>query len=69
MSFHQRLNPDESTPTAQDRPEDKHYTAIDGHTYDNSPRYSRFTGEWYFSSAFARHADDCRCFTDPDFHG
>lgn len=53
----------------QQRPADKHYTAIDGHTYDNSPRYSRFTGEWWFSSAFAAHSSGCPCFTDPEFHG
>lgn len=58
-----------TSPAQQARPADKHYTAIDGHTYDNSPRYARFTGEWYFSSAFAVHSSMCPCFTDPDFHG
>ena len=49
------------------RPADKHYTAIDGHEYTNSPRYSQYTGEWWFSSAYAVHTDTCGCRTDPGF--
>lgn len=70
MHSNQQLKPETGTrPVENHRPADKHYTAIDGHTYDNAPRWSTFSGEWYFSSAFAAHSDQCRCFSDPEFHG
>lgn len=57
---------EDETVVTQPRPADKVYTAVDGHRYVNSPSYVARTGEWYFTSANAFHADDCPCQTDPD---
>lgn len=68
MDANQPKNPDtDIEPAPQARPADTQYTAIDGHAYVNSPRYAPYTGQWYFSSAFAAHSNECRCLTDPEF--